>query len=50
MISYSHNDKEIYKKLYIELIQIGYRVWINFDQMHGNIMDAMALYYTHMHE
>ncbi|CAF3388118.1 unnamed protein product [Rotaria sp. Silwood1] len=42
MISYSHQDKIFCKQLYEELIKIGYRVWIDFDQMHGNIMDAMA--------
>jgi hypothetical protein len=42
MISYSHKEKEICKQLYDELIQAGYRVWIDFDQMHGNVMDAMA--------
>jgi hypothetical protein len=42
MISYSHKDKELCKQIYNELIKSGYRVWIDFDQMHGNIMDAMA--------
>ncbi|CAF1285851.1 unnamed protein product [Didymodactylos carnosus] len=42
MISYSHKDKQICKQLYDELIRSGYRVWIDFDQMHGNVMDAMA--------
>jgi hypothetical protein len=42
MISYSHKDQQICKQLYNEFIQNGYRVWIDFDQMHGNIMDAMA--------
>ncbi|CAF3760645.1 unnamed protein product [Adineta steineri] len=42
MISYSHNDKILCKQIYDELIKSGYRVWIDFDQMHGNIMDAMA--------
>ena len=42
MISYSHKDKELCKQLYDELIKAGYRVWIDFDQMHGNVMDAMA--------
>ncbi|CAF0834036.1 unnamed protein product [Adineta steineri] len=42
MISYSHKEKVLCKQLYDELIKNGYRVWIDFDQMHGNVMDAMA--------
>jgi hypothetical protein len=42
MISYSHKDKVLCKQIYEELIKSGYRVWIDFDQMRGNIMDAMA--------
>ena len=42
MISYCHREKEICKKLYEELVRSGYRVWIDYDQMHGNVMDAMA--------
>ena len=42
MISYSHKDKILCKQIYEELIKAGYRVWIDFDQMHGNVMDAMA--------
>jgi len=42
MISYSHKDKVICRQIYDELIKAGYRVWIDFDQMHGNVMDAMA--------
>ena len=42
MISYSHRDKILCKQIYDELIKAGYHVWIDFDQMHGNIMDAMA--------
>ena len=42
MISYSHKDKILCKRLYDELVASGYRVWIDFDQMHGNVMDAMA--------
>jgi hypothetical protein len=42
MISYSHKDKTICQQIYEELIQAGYRVWIDFDQIHGNVMDAMA--------
>ena len=42
MISYSHKDQPICKQIYEHLIHIGYRVWIDFDQLHGNVMDAMA--------
>ena len=42
MISYSHRDEVICRQIYDELIRANYRVWIDFDQMHGNVMDAMA--------
>jgi hypothetical protein len=42
MISYSHKDEIICKEIYEELSKYGYHVWIDFDQMHGNVMDAMA--------
>ncbi|UJR08038.1 hypothetical protein I4U23_012315 [Adineta vaga] len=42
MISYSHKEKLLCQQLYNELIKANYRVWIDFDQMHGNVMDAMA--------
>ncbi|CAF1172180.1 unnamed protein product [Rotaria sordida] len=42
MISYSHKEKVLCKQIYEELIKSGYHVWIDFDQMHGNVMDAMA--------
>jgi len=42
MISYSHKDEIICKQIYEELVKSGYRVWIDFDQMHGNVMDGMA--------
>ena len=42
MISYSHKDKVLCRKIYDQLIKTGFRVWIDFDQMHGNVMDAMA--------
>ncbi len=42
MISYSHKDKILCQQIYDELVKSGYRVWIDFDQMHGNVMDAMA--------
>ena len=42
MISYSHKDKVLCHQIYEELIKSGYRVWIDFNQMHGNVMEAMA--------
>ncbi|CAF4627401.1 unnamed protein product [Rotaria sp. Silwood1] len=42
MISYSHEEKVLCKQIYDELINCGYRIWIDFNQMHGNVMDAMA--------
>ncbi|UJR22645.1 hypothetical protein I4U23_025685 [Adineta vaga] len=42
MISYSHKDEVLCKQIYEELVKAGFRVWIDFDQMHGNVMDAMA--------
>ncbi|CAF4632609.1 unnamed protein product, partial [Rotaria magnacalcarata] len=40
MISYSHKDEVICKQIYEELVKSGYRVWIDYDQIHGNVMDA----------
>ncbi|CAF1228996.1 unnamed protein product [Adineta ricciae] len=42
MISYSHKDKLLCKQIYDELINTGYRVWIDFDHLRGNVMDAMT--------
>ncbi|CAF4537520.1 unnamed protein product [Rotaria socialis] len=42
MISYSHKDEIICRRIYEQLVDVGWRVWIDFDQMHGNVMDAMA--------
>jgi hypothetical protein len=42
MISYSHKDSTICRQIYDELTRAGFLVWIDFDQMHGNVMDAMA--------
>ena len=42
MISYSHKEKVLYKQIYDGLVNSGYRVWIDFDQMHGNAKGAMA--------
>ncbi|CAF3990233.1 unnamed protein product [Rotaria magnacalcarata] len=35
-------DEVICKQIYEELVKSGYRVWIDYDQIHGNVMDAMA--------
>lgn len=42
MISYCHKDKAVCQRLYEDLIKMNYQVWIDFAQMHGNMMDAMA--------
>ncbi|CAF2694064.1 unnamed protein product [Rotaria sp. Silwood2] len=42
MISYSHADKQVCTQIYEELTRKGFRVWIDFDQMHGNVMNTMA--------
>ena len=42
MISYSHKDKEISEKIFKSLTMNGFRVWIDFNEMQGNIMEAMA--------
>lgn len=42
MISYSHKDKELCQKIHEQLIQNGYRVWVDVKEMHGNLMEAMA--------
>ena len=42
MLSYSHSNKELCHYIYERLIQDGYRVWLDRDQMHGAPMDAMA--------
>ena len=42
MISYSHKDETVCISIYEELVKAGYRVWIDYDQIHGNVMDAMA--------
>ena len=42
MISYSHKDKELCQQIYDELRRQGLKIWIDFNEMHGNMMDAMA--------
>jgi hypothetical protein len=42
MISYSHKEKSVCQQIYDALTKAGFRVWIDYDQMHGNVMDAMA--------
>ncbi|CAF1215663.1 unnamed protein product [Rotaria sp. Silwood1] len=42
MISYSHEDKSICTQLYHELIQKDFKVLIDLNDKHHNIMDAMV--------
>lgn len=42
MLSYSHSNKELCHYIHERLIQDGYRVWLDRDQMHGAPMVAMA--------
>lgn len=42
MLSYSHSDKELCYRLFDRLVQDQYRVWIDRDHMHGQLMVAMA--------
>ncbi len=42
IISYSHKDKLICTQIYNELIQNNYHVWIDFNEIHENIMDGMV--------
>lgn len=42
MLSYSHSNKELCHYIHERLVQDGYRVWLDRDQMHGAPMIAMA--------
>jgi hypothetical protein len=42
MISYQWDHKEIVKRIKESLEQAGFRVWIDLEQMYGNINDQMA--------
>ena len=41
-LSCSHSNKELCHHIYERLLQDGYRVWLDHDQMHGAPMIAMA--------
>ncbi|CAF1049195.1 unnamed protein product [Adineta steineri] len=42
MISYNHASKPLCTDIYESLTKDGYNVWIDFEQMHGNTLVAMA--------
>ncbi|CAF2481889.1 unnamed protein product [Rotaria sp. Silwood2] len=42
MISYSHKDKDICRRIYKALIANKFRVWIDLEEMHGAMMQVMA--------
>ncbi|CAF1372491.1 unnamed protein product, partial [Didymodactylos carnosus] len=42
MISYSHKDKEICHRIHKALVADKFRVWIDLEEMHGAIIQAMA--------
>ncbi|CAF0784422.1 unnamed protein product [Adineta steineri] len=42
MISYNHASKPLCVDIYERLTKDGYTVWIDFEQMHGNTLVAMA--------
>ncbi|CAF1032754.1 unnamed protein product [Didymodactylos carnosus] len=42
MISYSHSEKELCQRVKDSLNTSGYRVWVDYEQMSGNMMDSMA--------
>ena len=42
MISYNHGSKQVCVDIYDHLTKDGYKVWIDFQHMHGNTLMAMA--------
>ncbi|CAF1240346.1 unnamed protein product [Didymodactylos carnosus] len=42
MISYSHDDNDLCFKVYKRLLEHGFRIWIDKENMHGQQMNAMA--------
>ncbi|CAF1503259.1 unnamed protein product, partial [Didymodactylos carnosus] len=42
MISYNHDAKILSQKIKEQLIRDGFLVWIDFENMHVNLLDAMA--------
>ncbi|XP_012942420.1 uncharacterized protein LOC101845869 [Aplysia californica] len=41
-ISYSWNEKELVKKIYNSLAAEGYKLWVDWEQMGGSTLQAMA--------
>ncbi|CAF1276393.1 unnamed protein product [Rotaria sordida] len=42
MISYSHSDRQLCYQIHERLVQDGFSVWIDRDNMYGTTMVAMA--------
>ena len=42
MISYQWDDQEYCIKMKDYLIGVGYQVWMDIENMHGSILDAMS--------
>jgi hypothetical protein len=42
MISYSHQDKEICHKIYSKLLEDGFKVWMDLENMYGSTIERMA--------
>lgn len=42
MISYSHQDKDICHQIYYKLIEDGFKVWMDFENMYGSTIERMA--------
>lgn len=42
MISYSHKDKDICRRIHKALVADNFRIWIDLERMHGILMQAMA--------
>ena len=42
MVSYCHHNKDLCHAIYDRLVNDGFRVWLDRENMHGSPMDAMA--------
>ncbi|CAF1287187.1 unnamed protein product [Didymodactylos carnosus] len=42
MISYSHQEKALCQSIHEQLLQRKFRVWIDYAEIYGNLMDSMA--------
>lgn len=42
MISYSHQDKELVHKIYSKLLEDGFKIWMDLENMYGSTLDRMA--------